>query len=190
MSLITFEGCDGSGKTTVSERVFTEYDGAARYTTEPSGLWTGQVARSAFEDREASPLTLFHLMLADRAQHHREIVNPSIDKGFVVFCDRGPDSTRAYQGTALEGYIARHEGFIDEALTHLREPDLTIWLDVDPSVALKRSNQPDSIDDIDFQREVQKRYSQLHSEYDRIKRVNAAQPLDAVVEDALTLVQP
>src|SRR5207244_12887061 len=105
---VTFEGIDGSGKTTVSRLVKDRLRSRGHsvfLTSEPTGDWLGETVRRGIE-KGVSPLTESFLFLADRAAHIPEI-RSHLDPGECVLCDRYADSTYAYQGAHLVG--ALHE---------------------------------------------------------------------------------
>ena len=101
---VTFEGGDGTGKTTqiqAAEKYLRERNRACVVTREPGGTALGQLIRKVLVevgDNEIAPATELFLYLADRAQHVHQIVRPAIDAGKIVLCDRFTDSTLVYQG--------------------------------------------------------------------------------------------
>lgn len=191
---VTVEGIDGAGTSSVVDRVtkrwetenpYRPHGGAAMKTSQPSRAWTGDVARAAFEEHEdAAELTRFYLFMADRAEIARRIED-SRGSIAVVISDRGPDSTRAYQGVTTD----LSDEFIDRALATVPEPDLTLWLDADPAVAAERIAGQDAFEsDGDLQRAAAKRYDALHDRFDRIVRIDADQSLGAVVREAEEII--
>jgi len=142
--LITFEGIEGSGKTTQIKHVarfLNEKGHDCVITREPGGTEIGKKIRSILLDpntKGIDPLAEFFLYAADRAQHLKEIVNPCLSLKKTVLCDRFFDATVVYQGFArgldLE-LIHRVHRFI---LKDLR-PDITILLDLPPEIGLSRA---------------------------------------------------
>ena len=143
---LTFEGIEGSGKSTQIRRLARRLETAgiaALVTREPGGTALGRRLRSALLDPGAappSPLVELLLYTADRAQHLTEVVEPALDAGRVVLCDRYLDATLAYQGAA--------RGLGAEAVERLhREPPLdrrplrTVLLDADPAESLARARE-------------------------------------------------
>jgi len=142
---ITFEGLDGSGKSTqVAKlaRALRARGAAVTTTREPGGTVTGERIREVLlhsATHGLSPLTEMALMFASRAQHVQEVILPALAEGRVVICDRFTDSTEAYQGggrrLGTKAVLQLHE-----ALCGGLQPDLTILLDTDigPSVARAR----------------------------------------------------
>jgi dTMP kinase len=141
---ITFEGLDGSGKSTQIEKLA----GALRslhlevlLTREPGGTSIGESIRHMLLDSGTQgllPETEMALMFAARAQHLRELILPTLAKGHYVLCDRFTDSTEAYQGggreLGSEVVLAMHR-----LLCNNIQPDLTLLLDCDLTVSLARA---------------------------------------------------
>lgn len=143
---ITFEGIEGSGKTTQIDHILSYlskkgYDCIS--TREPGHTRIGKKIRSILLDPENSDLvSLAELFLyaADRAQHISERILPSLSEGKVVICDRFFDATTAYQGYARGLELSTIEEIHKLVLGDLR-PDLTILFDLTPEVGLKRAWQ-------------------------------------------------
>lgn len=177
-TFVTIEGIDGSGTTSVVDVVTDSIDSAIP-SAEPTTMWTGKVTREAFEERDVTPETRFYLFMADRVEH-LEWVAEQVSNGTTVICDRGPDSTRCYQYHDA----GLSDSFIELNLGRYRSPDLTLWLDVDVDVALGRVEGEDAFENRTLQEKVARRYSFLHEKFDRIHRIDANRPLEAVVADA------
>lgn len=141
---ITFEGGDGTGKTTqirALERHLTERGRFCVLTREPGGTALGGLIRKALvevgEQPIAPPTELF-LYLADRAQHVSEVILPAIRAGKIVLCDRFTDSTVAYQGYGRGfdlGLLRKLNDVADQGC----RPDLTFLLDCPAKVGLART---------------------------------------------------
>jgi dTMP kinase len=141
---ITFEGVDGSGKTTQLKALERHLVGRGRScisTREPGGTSLGRLIRQALlEDGKqpvASPAELF-LYLADRAQHVQEIILPALEQGKVVLCDRHTDSTLAYQGYGRGIELGLLRSLNDIASRGVR-PDLTLLFDCPVEIGLSRT---------------------------------------------------
>ena len=143
---ITFEGIEGSGKTTQLERLAERLRrGAADVvvTREPGGTTLGRELRALVLRPSAEPMSpVAELLLyaTDRAQHLTEIVEPALERGAIVLCDRYKDATLAYQGYG--------RGLDLERIRELhrrppldRTPDRTVLLVLDPAVALARATR-------------------------------------------------
>lgn len=187
---VTVEGIDGSGTTSVVERLAVlladRTDEDVVKTEEPTGtLWTGRVVREAFEERDVSELSRLHLFMADRADHSEKIVDPAVEEGKLVVSDRGPDSTRAYQSNTTGETV----GAIDEMLRRFTVPDLTIMLDVPVDVAEDRlSGDRDAFENRKLQEDVVKTYRWPAANTERIHAVDATRPLDVVVSEAAEII--
>jgi len=142
-AFITFEGADGSGKTTQVRRLAERLAkaGIAHVVTrEPGGTSAGLAIRALVLDaREPvlSPDAELLLYAADRAQHVRELLEPSLDAGTTVLCDRYADATVAYQGAGRGLDLATIEQLNAIATCGLW-PDLTVVLDLDVDTAAVR----------------------------------------------------
>ncbi|MFH2045174.1 MAG: dTMP kinase [Pseudomonadota bacterium] len=141
---ITFEGIEGSGKTTQIRHVmeFLENSGkACVMTREPGGTITGQKIRSILLDPDNNGMdhsTELLLYLADRAEHANKIIKPALSAGKTVLCDRYYDATKAYQGYA-RGLDMDLLDKLHKLIIHDLKPDITILLDLDPKTGLSRA---------------------------------------------------
>jgi len=143
---ITFEGLDGSGKSTHLRRAaeWLRQRGVECTTThEPGGTTLGDALRAAFLTGEPDTIdgTVEALIVfASRRQHLREVIEPALAAGKHVLCDRFTDSTRAYQGFG-RGLTMDEIDSLDRIATGGRSPDLTLLFDLDPEAARTRSQQ-------------------------------------------------
>ncbi|MEA1970848.1 MAG: dTMP kinase, partial [Thermodesulfobacteriota bacterium] len=140
---VTFEGIEGSGKTT-QIRMAGDYlkkkDLPFVLTGEPGGTPVGTELRKILLDKTALVLscrTELLLFAADRAQHVEEIIEPSLGKGKVVLCDRFSDATIAYQGYGREQDIKSVRAICDFASRSL-VPDMTFLFDISTDKGLDR----------------------------------------------------
>ena len=203
--LITFEGGDGSGKSTqlrltadwltsIGKRVIT--------TFEPGDTQLGAKIRQLLLSGEDVPVPECEMLLflADRAQHVREVVQPALQRGDWILCDRYSDSTLAYQ------LAARKLGAADE---HLRQmltfaecgvtPDLTLWFDLPVSAALERMRQRQQagekstrLDDeaLSFHQRVTAAFaSQAEAEPERMMRVDAVGDIKSVEQQVHHIIR-
>jgi dTMP kinase len=164
---ITFEGCDGSGKTTQARRLFGRLQRRgfdALLTREPGGTVVGRRLRHLLK-RNTSMSYLAELLLfaCDRAMHVEHVLKPALESQRVVLCDRFVDSTIAYQGNGrgLDLDLV-HE--ICRVASFGLEPDLTILLTLPPEDGLKRKGiSKDRFEntEISFHRRVQQAYLDL-----------------------------
>lgn len=181
--LVTLEGLDGSGKSTVHEALQDTYSDAV-FTREPTDSWYGEAVARSIADDEADPLAELFLYTADHADHLSRTVRPALDAGRVVISDRYSDSRYAYQGVALEGVVDRPMEYvrgIHAAFT--RPPDLTIYLDVDPKTGARRSGATNKFEQSGYLGRVRANYERLlDAEPGRFVRVDATRSPEAVIE--------
>ena len=191
-SFITFEGIDGSGKSTVASRVLMELkrNGAcALLTREPTDTWLGDAAKRLCKVRESNPFGELFLFMADRAVHTDKI-KKWLSQGRVVLCDRYFDSTVAYQGVTLKPFL---KGGTLEWLSKIHsniviKPDITFLLKLSPDDAIIRISPRK--DKIKFERaaflaDVQKNYLRMARNDRRFVVIDAALPLEAVVAEVM-----
>jgi len=172
---ITFEGIEGSGKTT-QIRYLVEYfekQGQPCVTTrEPGGTTIGNKIRSILLDPESKgmdPTTELLLYMADRAQHIQFLVKPAMAAGKMVLCDRYFDATVVYQGYA-RGLNVDLIKKLHQILLNDLKPDVTILLDLPPQVGLKRAwkqlnNGQRSDDESRFEEEKLKFHQRVRAGY-------------------------
>jgi len=191
--LITFDGPEGSGKSTHSSRIKDEllsqgYD--VVYTREPGGTLLGKKIRDILLEKDeislgkAAELFLFE---ADRAQHVEEIIAPALAAEKIVICDRFSAATFAYQGYA-SGTDIKIILDMDYLATTGIVPDLTILLDVDVKTGLERArgqSSPDRMEKkpLEFHEKVREGYFAIAEEHPgRIKLIEACQDITRTYE--------
>jgi dTMP kinase len=187
---VTFEGLDGSGTTTQSELLREHLEGAGRdvvLTREPGGTELGERVRELVLDGpEVSAWAEAALFAAARAQLVEEVIQPALERGADVVCDRYLDSSLAYQGIARGLGVDRVLALNVNAIRGIL-PDVTFLLLVDPEEAQRRSGPPgDRIEreGDEFQREVDKAYRELASAFaGRIVMLDASQSADEVAKE-------
>lgn len=141
---ITFEGIEGTGKTTQIARLGKYLESRGRevfLTREPGGSRVGRELRQMLlhvDNADLTAITELFLYLADRAQHVAQVIRPQLEAGRVVLCDRFADSTIVYQGFGRGLDTATLKQLNEVAVDGLW-PDLTIVLDIDPEVGLERA---------------------------------------------------
>ncbi len=196
--LITFEGIEGCGKTTQMTRLRSTLVSrglSATTTFEPGEGPIGSRIRDDLLSHRAEPLdpvAELMLYLADRAQHVRRFIEPALQDGKVVLCDRYVDSTLAYQGygrgISLD-LIKQLNAFVTRGLT----PDLTFLLDCPPETGLNRirGGGLDRMEsqELAFHQRVWNGYLTIgQQEPERIAVIDAAQPAQAVFEQILDVL--
>ena len=197
---ITFEGTEGSGKTTVLREITKRLQEGRYITTrEPGGVPIAEAIRSVILDERSTAMdewTEAYLYTAARRQHLIERVIPALNEGKVVLCDRFIDSSLAYQG------YARGLG-IDTVASNNRlvigpyMPDVTIYFDVPPEVGLQRifKNRSDEVNRFDqeslnFHKKVYEGYTKVRERFpERIRTVDASQSIERVIEEVWKIVE-
>lgn len=209
--LIVFEGVEGSGKTTQMQRCLDWLqvsdlrssigeDGEKTpvvVTREPGGTSLGLGLREllleghSYVIQDRAELLMY---AADRAQHVEEFLKPQLALGAIVLCDRYTDSTLAYQGYG-RGLDLKLIQQLNQIATGGLESDLTLWLDLDVEMGLKRARQRGTADrieqaDIEFHRRVQQGFVQLADLYpQRIVRIDASlseEEVNLAIQEILT----
>ncbi len=196
---ITFEGPDGSGKTTVSTAVVEKLKEAGvpvLYSREPGGSAIAEQIRDVILDPKNTAMdarTEALLYAASRRQHLKEIIEPALDKGINVICDRFIDSSLAYQGYGR--HIGEKEVYqINEFAIESHMPDKTIFLKISAEDGLARIQKRSFLDRLDqesitFHDDVFNGYEKVVEKYkDRMIIVDASKEVDAVIEDAYKAV--
>lgn len=195
---ITFEGPDGSGKTT-QIRLLQSYLEEKRtdllVTREPGGTFISEKIRSIILDRdhgEMDSVTEALLYAASRAQLVAEKIRPALNQGLTVICDRFVDSSIAYQsyGRGLGAAIKDINQFATGGL----QPDLTILIKVEPQVAKARIQEADmdrlEAEKLEFHREVLKGYLALaEEEPQRVKVVDGTMTVEEIHREIISYVE-
>lgn len=186
---LTFEGLDGSGKTTQMKKLsaWLETRGhAMTITRQPGGTPIGDRIRQLLLDSRTDNLAAraeLGLMFSDRAQAIAEVISPALAAGHVVLCDRYTDSTEAYQGggrqLGSEVVLKMHE-----VMCGGLQPDLTILLLPDFNASLMRARrrndrlQKTGTDENRFEREDEAFYRRV---YDKYREIAAREPMRVVI---------
>lgn len=200
---ISYEGIDGAGKSTHIEGLAQAFRAQGRtvmLTREPGGTPLAEKLRALVLNDPMDAMTEALLVFAARRDHLQQLIEPALARGDVVLCDRYTDATFAYQGggrgfdlavlRVLEGWVQALPGS-----TALRQPDLTLWFDLDPAIAAQRlagARVPDKFEaqPVEFFRRVAAGYAQRMSEAPaRFARIDAAQTREAVWADVLAAVR-
>ena len=203
-TFITFEGIDGSGKSTQLRLLGNYLTGAGcdiLLTREPGGTPVGNRLRAALLDaqEEVDPLTELLVFAADRAQHVRRVLRPALAEGRVVFSDRYADATAAYQG-AGRGFAPALIAEIITLATEGLRPDLTLLFDLSVEDSATRTRrrtngkqQSDRLDaeSPDFHLRVRNAYLEIaRADPERVKIVETNQPFEATHERVKEIVVP
>lgn len=195
---ITFEGIDGSGKTSQMEAAVEYLQSQGIFpiiTREPGGTKIGEKIRDILLDtrnKEMLPQTEALLYAASRAQHVKEVILPALMKGKWVVCDRFLDASLAYQGVARDIGIQRiYE--INRLATGGLKPHLTLLLDVKPEVAAERktSQKSDRLEreGLAFYEKVRQGYLMLAEvEPQRVKVIDGGKSFEMVKEEIIRVL--
>jgi dTMP kinase len=201
---ITFEGLDGSGKTTQLRRL-ADWLTASGHTVvtlrQPGSTALGDRLRAVLLDSRSetalgplSPMAEMALMFADRAQAIAEVIDPALASGSIVLCDRFTDSTEAYQGGG-RGLGSERVLDLHRAICNNLQPDLTILLLPPLESSLfrarrrnQRSVRKEGKDENRFEREPDEFYARIHSAYEtiaarepqRVVTIGDNSPIDAI----------
>lgn len=191
---ISFEGIDGSGKSTQARRLAAHLEGQGHdvvLTREPGGSPGAEDIRALVLEGAAdrwSPETELLLFTAARRDHLERTILPALEAGQIVICDRFADSTRMYQGLRREGLRALVDQLHDLMIG--REPDLTVLIDMDPDTglqrALSRGGGEERFESFgnDLQAKMRAGFLDLAQEFaDRIITIDGNRDIDAVSAD-------
>ena len=197
---ISFEGIDGSGKSTQIQKL-AEFLGALDFdiviTREPGGSVGGEEIRNLLlqgnVDRWSAETEIL-LFTAARRDHLERIILPALKEGKIVICDRFTDSTRMYQG--MRGANLRNlVDTLNEKVINF-DPDLTIIIDINPEISLKRAKSRKTVEErfedfgVDLQMKMRKGFIELAKEFgDRIELVDGQQSVDKLAQDICSLVK-
>tara|TARA_B100001248_G_C27394210_1_gene464345 strand:- start:1268 stop:1894 length:627 start_codon:yes stop_codon:yes gene_type:complete len=197
---ISFEGIDGSGKSTQIQKLANFLKGRdfdIVITREPGGSKGGEEIRKLLlqgnVDRWSAETEIL-LFTAARRDHLERIILPALEEGKVVICDRFTDSTRMYQG--MRGVNLRNlVDTLNEKVIKF-DPDLTIVIDINPEISLKRAKSRKTVEErfedfgADLQMKMRKGFLELAKEFsNRIEVVNGQQSIDNLAKDICSLVK-
>lgn len=197
---ITFEGPEGSGKTSVIKEVYEALKSQGHdviVTREPGGVAISERIRSLlldYNDEVMDARTEALLFAASRRQHVIEIIKPALESGKIVLCDRYIDSSLAYQGVARDLGIEEVYSLNLFAIeTYI--PDLTLFIDISPETGLKRVKKNQramdrlDLETLDFHQKVYEGYQTLMElEPERIKRIDGNTTIEAISKKAIELI--
>ena len=197
---ISFEGIDGSGKSTQIQKLarFLETLGVdVLITREPGGSVGGEEIRNLLlqgnVDRWSAETEIL-LFTAARRDHLERIILPAIEDDKIVICDRFTDSTRMYQG--MRGPNLRNlVDMLNEKIINC-DPDLTIVIDIDPQISLKRAKSRETVEErfedfgVEMQLNMRNGFIELAKEFsNRIEVVNGQQSVDDLYKDICSIVK-
>ncbi len=203
LCFITFEGGEGSGKSTQIRRLAARLEAEGRdvlVTREPGGTPEAEAVRSLLVNGDVArwtPQSEALLNYAARDQHLVQVIRPALAAGRSVLCDRFMDSTRAYQGYA-GGVDLRFIDALESAIVGATRPNLTLVFDLDPAIGLARARQRgDAVSEDRYERKGLAFHQKLREGFQDILRrepqrcrfIDAAQDIDQVAEDVWSIVE-
>ncbi|HHW79257.1 MAG TPA: dTMP kinase [Acholeplasmataceae bacterium] len=197
---ITFEGGEGTGKTTIIKKIenhLKKLDHKVVLTREPGGTGSNlsESIRNLVLDpkyKHVNKYTESLLYAASRAQHLDEVILPALNDGKIVLCDRYIDSSLAYQGYARELGIEYIEKINKYAMDHL--PNLTFLIDVDPEIGINRVKKRSKYDRLDqetleFHNKVRTGYGKVLDKYpNRIIKIDGSKSLEEIETEIFNLI--
>jgi dTMP kinase len=191
---ITFEGIEGSGKSTQAGHLARSLDASGRrvcLTSEPDGTPLGTAIRALFETDRPSPLAEMFLFLAARQQHVADVIRPALERGEIVVSDRYMDATVAYQGygRGVEVQTIREQNLL---ATGGAVPDLTFVLDLSAAAGIRRiaGRAHDSFErmGLEFHERVRQGYLEIASVEKQRVVVLSAERKEAEVREAIRAI--
>ena len=186
---VTFEGIDGSGKSTVSKLVYkklksNEIDVVLTY--EPTDSWIGKIVQKCIETNSDPFVTTF-TFIADRVEHCKEI-QKWLDEGKIVLCDRYAESTYAYQAAQIQDAIDNPIKWLkDLSKDKIIIPDKTYFFKINPKDSLDRIKNRNNLipfEKIDFLEKVHKNYLKL-AEGERFVKIDATKSKEDLVKECI-----
>lgn len=199
---ITFEGGEGSGKSTALKSIATYFEKNKIpfiLTREPGGTPIGEEIRNVILSKNNGAMDLrveALLFAASRRQHLIEKIWPSLKEGKIVLCDRYLDSSLAYQGNA-RGLGIENVLKVNEFATEGTFPDITFFFDIDPELGLERiaMNQSREVNRLDleklsFHKSVREGFTKLASLYpNRYVVIDASKSREEVFNDCINVIK-
>jgi len=206
---VSFEGIDGAGKSTHIDRLaqaFRECGRTVTLTREPGGTPLAEQLRQMVLNDAMDPMTEALLVFAARRDHIQRVIQPAMERGDVILCDRFTDASFAYQGagrgfdwdilSVLENWVQGIPAANGAASTRtVLQPDITLWFDLAPAIAAQRlagARVPDKFESqpVAFFENVASGYARrMEAQPTRFVRLNADQKPDAVWHDLIDAVR-
>ncbi|WP_123537738.1 dTMP kinase [Halosimplex salinum] len=194
--LVTLEGLDGSGKSSAAAHL-AESDALPDdtvFTREPTESWYGDAVNRSIGDPDADSVAELFLYTADHADHLARTIRPALAEGRLVVSDRYSGSRYAYQGATLADHpnldVADPLDYVREIhAPFTRDPDATLYLDVDPETGARRAGSTNKMEQVEFLRAVRENYERLiDDDPERFVRIDATRSQDAVLSDVESAV--
>jgi len=181
--LITLEGIDGTGKSSIAKLLKKSFPEAV-FTREPTQSWIGKAVKRSIES-DGDPLAELFLFVADHAEHIAKVIKPALSEGKIVISDRYSDSRYSYQGVTLSDKF-------DDAVAWVQGlhrgwtlvPDMTILFSIDPEIAVSRCGvrgEKTKFEKLEFLKKVQDNFLRLaREEPRRFVIIDAGKELETV----------
>jgi dTMP kinase len=191
--LITLEGIDGSGKSTISLRLQAHPSlGEVLFTREPTTDWIGEAVERAIHS-DTDHLAELFLFTADHAEHITKVIRPALESGRTVISDRYSDSRYAYQGMTLRGRFEDPMKWIQDIHRDWTiVPDLTILFDIEPEIAVQRCgnrSEQTKFEKIELLEDVRANYLRLAGEEkERFVIVNTDRAIEKIEADVIGII--
>lgn len=198
-TFITLEGIEGAGKSTqmaTVQTVLKSYGKKILTTREPGGTPLGEALRSLLLEKTLLDIhkeTELLLMFAARAQHLKQVIQPALQAGYWVICDRFTDASYAYQGGG-RGIDMKRITLLENWVQGSLRPDLTLLFDLPVDQGLTRAGQRHSMDRFEaetalFFEQVRQTYLQIaNNQPHRYRIIDASRPRDAVAVDVAKII--
>lgn len=186
---ISFEGIDGSGKTTQAHLLYNHLQHKGKYviTTEPTQGEIGKFVRKEITKRTINPMAIQLLFVADRSSHIEDFIKPKLDQGYTVITDRYLFSTIAYgaaSGLDEEWLKAINSRFI--------KPDITFIFDIDPKIAMQRiesrAAKTATFENLKFLQTTREVYKRLAKEKGCYV-IDASKGVETIKDEILSIVE-
>lgn len=187
--LITIEGIDGSGKSTVWANLHTQIapivESDVTFTREPTDSKYGKLLRENLRNDTANPMSELFLFMTDHATHVEETIKPTLDAGNTIISDRYISSRCVYQAYTLQEELTNPTEYIYNLHKEWSIiPDLTLLLDVDVSVAVDRLDTDEKYETKERLSEIKSNYETLYTHHpERYTKIDAGQPIEAVIAE-------
>ncbi len=197
---ITFEGIEGAGKSTQAKLLYDYLKREGKnviLTREPGGTKTGEKIREILltpTDEVFPPIAEVFLYEADRSFHIHNKIKPSLEKGFVVICDRFVDSTLAYQGYA-RGLDIGLIKYLNEIATEGVKPDITFLIDIPVEEGLKRIKEKRGLDriekeSVEFHKKLREGFLKIaEEEKNRIAIINGLKDINEIFNEIVSILK-
>ncbi|KXY51452.1 thymidylate kinase [Bacillus cereus] len=196
---ISIEGGEGSGKSALIQglALYLEEQGMECLTSrEPGGVKVAEEIRELIMENEMDAITEALLFASARREHFKNKISPALTEGKIVICDRFVDSSIVYQGYVQGIGMDNVLSINSQALEGLVMPHLTLYLDVEPTIALNRiaqnNRETNRFDEksMEFHKKVREGYLLIEEKYsNRIKKVDASLSKEEVLQQSIEYIK-